>query len=91
MLIIFSQIIPNTIGANYWQELVSFTINSLVVDEFGNMAGIVTLEDVFETLIGTEILDESDLDTDMQELARKEWQQRSGDSGIISFENLKEY
>lgn len=43
----------------------------MVVDEYGGIMGLVTLEDVLETLVGSEIVDESDNVADMQELARK--------------------
>jgi len=55
---------------------------AIVVDEYGAMKGIVTLEDLFETLIGIEIMDETDRVEDMRVLARKLWMKRAKALGI---------
>lgn len=52
-----------------------------VVDEYGGMAGVVSLEDLLETLLGEEIVDETDPVTDMQELARRRFRQRQSGRG----------
>ncbi len=55
---------------------------ALVVDEYGTMQGVVTLEDVLETLIGFEITDELDKVEDMQALAQKRWRERMVAMGV---------
>ncbi len=56
---------------------------ALVVDEYGSVSGLVSMEDVIETLLGLEIMDESDNVEDLQLLARKRWEARAKRSGII--------
>jgi CBS domain containing-hemolysin-like protein len=54
----------------------------LVVDEYGGVEGIITLEDVLETLLGIEIVDEKDNAVDMQKEARRLWKRRAGKMGF---------
>ncbi|PQA86846.1 hemolysin family protein [Hyphococcus luteus] len=55
---------------------------SLLVDEYGSVQGLVTLEDIVETLIGLEITDELDKVEDMQALAHQRWRQRMEAIGV---------
>jgi CBS domain containing-hemolysin-like protein len=50
---------------------------AVVVDEYGGVDGVVTMEDVLETLIGLEIVDEMDSVKDMRAMARAKWEVRA--------------
>ena len=58
-----------------WEKLLERKEHiSVIIDEYGSMRGIVTLEDVIETMLGFEIVDEKDEVVDMQELAKAQWE-----------------
>jgi len=56
---------------------------AIVVDQYGSLLGVVTLEDVLETLLGLEIVDETDKAIDLQQLARKKWEERAKKLGLV--------
>ena len=60
-----------------WDQLIQHKEQiSIVIDDYGAFQGIISLEDVIETVFGLEITDENDQFTDMQQYARERWQQR---------------
>ncbi|MBL3654629.1 CNNM domain-containing protein [Fulvivirga sediminis] len=56
---------------------------ALANDRYGGVSGLLTMEDVMETLLGEEIMDEYDNVEDMQEYARIRWKKRAMKLGII--------
>ena len=63
---------------------------ALVVNEYGDVEGVISLEDILETMLGLEIVDEKDRDVDMQELARSLWRKRARAMGLEPAENGRE-
>jgi CBS domain containing-hemolysin-like protein len=55
---------------------------AIVLDDFGGVAGLLTLEDVMETMLGLEIMDETDSVGDLRQYARNKWTERAQRMGI---------
>ncbi len=78
--------IPNNVTLlNLWDQLVENKEHiAIVLDEYGGLDGVVTMEDVVETLLGLEITDENDEVVDMQKYAKERWKKRQKKENILS-------
>ncbi len=61
---------------------------AVVVDEYGSFVGIITIEDIVETLLGIAIIDEADQYQDLQDYAKKLWQMKMNKLGIFKPEDI---
>lgn len=60
--------------SDIWQKMLEHKEHiSIITDEYGCMRGIVTMEDVIETMLGVEIVDECDTTADLQAMAREKF------------------
>jgi len=70
----------DTSVADIWEKLLEKKEHiSVILDEYGSLRGIVTMEDVIETMLGHEIVDEKDEVVDMQEYAKEQWEKAQKD------------
>jgi CBS domain containing-hemolysin-like protein len=83
--------LPETVNVYLaWEKLIEQKEQiAFVLNEYGGMDGIVTIEDIIETLMGTEIVDEKDTISDMQQYALDKWKTRQKEYKFLTGETRK--
>ena len=77
--------LENVSVSDIWEKMLEKKEHiSVITDEYGCMRGLVTMEDVIETMLGVEIVDENDDTADLQVLAREKWQRLRKQQGIAN-------
>lgn len=81
-----AHVVPSTVQVDRLLETMLSGSHQLMLveDEFGTTVGLVTLEDVLETIVGVEIIDEHDQVADLQVLARRLWKERAARMGLTT-------
>ena len=69
--------LKGTSVSDIWESLLKTKDQiACIIDDYGAFQGIITLEDIMETILGMEIIDENDTITDMQQYAKERWLKR---------------
>lgn len=68
----------NTTIDRIWDEMLKSKEQiAIIINEYGSFQGILTMEDIIETVLGDEIVDERDIVVDMQQLAMDKWKKQN--------------
>ena len=69
--------------ADIWEKMLESKEQiAVIINEYGSFQGILTMEDIIETVLGDEIVDERDIVVDMQQLARDKWKRTKTPSAL---------